>query len=363
MKIFTLRSAVLFCTFVTLIAFGLSQIAAHVGPAVAVALFFAVNFACAPTGGFKLCLTAFDIAKLNSADDATALIEENRNAAPELTIAPGFEIKGTSFDTVIRTSYPEGGFKPLGGGVALGVNNFTNKKVEVYNYDNPLQEKADIVKSHRRGSAMALTLASSGAINGAMQLLGRTLYYGARSFGGGSDAHPGLIDLYDSANKTIDATGTAANTGSSVWFIKWGQQEDGNVSYVFGNDRGFTLREWLLQQIQTNPGSSPAKYTDVWTNSLACAVGIQLTNIHAVGRIKNLTEDSGKGLTDLLGYRMLETFPVGWQPDVALMTKRGRRQLQVSRTTSLAVTAPLPIDIAGVPIVVTDSILNTEAIA
>lgn len=307
-------------------------------------------------------MNTLDLAKLNAADDMTSLIEQNKNAAPEMSIAPAFTVKGTNFDTTVRTSYPEGGFKPVGGGVALGTQGFEVKKVETFAYENPLQEKDDVAKRYRKGSAAFLALAASGALAGGMQLIGRALYYGARAFGGGTDAHPGLLDMYDVTNKTVDATGTTASTGSSVWFIKWGNQDDGNVSYVYGNDIVFQMREWMLQQIQTNPGTTPAKYTDVWTNALKAGIGVQLTNIHAVGRIKKLTEDSGKGLTDALGYLMLEKFPVGWTPDVALMTKRSLRQLRVSRTTSLQVTAPQPTDIAGIPIVVTDSILNTEAL-
>jgi hypothetical protein len=310
-------------------------------------------------------MNAIDLIKLNAADDMSGLIEENQNVAPELSLLPAFTIKGTSFPTVIRKSYPAGGFKPMAGGVAVGSSDFENKTVNTFNYANPLREAADRIKSYRRGSAAALAIAASGALNGGIQIMGKSLYYGARALGGGTDAHPGLIDLYDSANKTVDATGTTADTCSSVWFLKFGNQEDGMISYVFGNERGFTLRDWILQQIDIGSG----KLADFYTNELSAAVGVQLTNIHAAGRIKKLTEDSGKGLTDKLGYQLLEKFPVGFVPDVALMTKRSRRQLQESRSAigqtayGSGAYAPLPTDIAGVRIVVTDSIANTEALS
>lgn len=310
-------------------------------------------------------MNAIDLIKLNAADDLAGLIEENQNAAPELKLAPAFTIKGTSFVTCIRKTYPEGGFKPLGGGVALGSSDFENKTVNVFNYANPMQEKKDRAQGYRRGAAAWLALASSGAMNGAALLLGRAFYYGARAFGGGADAHPGLIDLYDVTNKTVDATGTTAATGSSAWFIKWGSQDDGNISYVFGNDRTLTMREWLLQQIQTNPGETPAKYADAYTNELSCAPGIQLNNIHAACRIKKLTEDSGKGLTDTLGYQAIAKFPVGFKPDVCLVTRRSVLQLRTSRAATTGVlpdAVPWPTSIAGVPIVETDSISNTEAL-
>ena len=178
----------------------------------------------------------------------------------------------------------------------------------------------------------------------------------------GTNAFPGLIDLYDATNKFVDAGGTTASTGSSAWFVKFGDMEDGMVSMVFGNDQLFASREWILQQLAVDGGTG---VTDVMTNLLAAAVGVALADQDAVVRIGKLTEDSGKGLTDSLGYRALEKFPVGYTPDVCLMTKRSQRQLRDSRTNTNggAPNAPLPTDIAGIPIVLTDSILNTEALS
>jgi len=317
------------------------------------------------TGAFSgtLGLNALDIAKLNAGDEMSALIEKNKNAAPELALFPAFEIAGTSATTCIRTGYPAGAFKKLGGGVTPGGSSFDNVQFSLYNYDNPLQERDDIMKSHRKGRDFALALALSGAVKGAFELMGKAVYYGARSFGGGVDAFPGLIDLYDSTTKFVDAGGTTASTGSSVWFIKFGDQEDGLVSMIFGNGRGLSARDWLLQQLVID--SATGTVADGWTNSLNAAVGVQLADVDAAVRIGKLTEDSGKGLTDTLGYKALEKFPVGMKPDVALMTRRSQRQLRDSRTGTGggAPNIALPTDIAGIPIVLTDSILNTEALA
>jgi hypothetical protein len=352
---------------VALLAFGFSQLAGQIGAPAAAGLYLALNFAAFQSlGGFSAAfgVSAVELAKLNAADDLVGLVEENQNVAPELTIVPAFTIKGTSFPTITRKTFPSGAFKKRGAGVAVGTTTFENGLVQCFPYENPMQETVDIVKAYRRGSAAFLSLVASGAVKGGMQLIGKALYYGARSFGGGVDAHPGLIDMYDSTNMVIDAAGTTADTGSSVWFIKWGNQEDGNVSYVFGNDRVFELGEWMRQLVEVSTG----KKAMCEVNSLAADIGVQLTNLKACGRIKKLTEDSGKGLTDALGYKLLEKFPVGIVPDVALMTKRSRRQLQESRSAvgqtayGSGAVAPLPTDIAGVPIVVTDSILNTEAL-
>ncbi|MFA5262361.1 MAG: major capsid protein [Opitutaceae bacterium] len=306
--------------------------------------------------------TALDIAKLNASDEMAGLVEKNKNVAPELSRVPAFMIKGLAFKTNVRLNVPEGGFKPLGGGVVPGKSEYDTKIVECFSYSNPLREMADVVRSHRKGQAYALALAASGAMKGAMEKIGRAFYYGATSLGGSTDSTPGLIDLYDSTNKVVDAGGTTASTGSSAWFVKFGNEEDGLVSLVFGEERVFALREWILQQIITN--TTTGALADAWTNDLASAVGVQLNDIDAAVRIKKLTEDSGKGMTDSLGYKAIEKFPVGMRPDVCFMTKRSVRQLRDSRTGNLggSTNTPWPTDVAGIPIVETDSISNVEAL-
>jgi hypothetical protein len=68
----------------------------------------------------------------------------------------------------------------------------------------------------------------------------------------------------------------------------------------------------------------------------------------------------------------LENFPSGVMPTHIFMSRRSRSQLQQSRTVTLQgagssrpnqpIYSPLPTEFEGIPIVVTDSILNTDAI-
>jgi hypothetical protein len=54
--------------------------------------------------------------------------------------------------------------------------------------------------------------------------------------------------------------------------------------------------------------------------------------------------------------------PAGIKPDVYFMSKRSRAQLRTSRSTPENVYPAMPTELNGVPIIVTDSILNTDAI-
>lgn len=358
---FSLRFIVTAVALVGLLAFGLNKISNAYGPLAAVAAWLALSAACAPRAGYSFGVTAVELAKLNSQDDFAGLVEENQTVAPELNLVPAFTIKGTSFTTLLRKTYPAGSFKKRGAGVAIGDTTFQPELVQCFPYENPFRETLDTAKAYRRGEAAFLSLVASGGVKGALELIGRALYYGARTFGGGVDAHPGLLDMYDSTNMVVDAGGTTASTGSSVWFIKFGNAEDGNVSYVFGNDRVMSLGDWQKQLAEITSG----KQAMAWVNALAADIGVQCTQVKAVCRIKKLTEDPGKGMTDSLAYTALGKMPAAFKPDVALMTRRSVAQLRTSRAAVTGVPADSvswPTMVAGVKIVETDSILNTEAL-
>jgi hypothetical protein len=137
---------------------------------------------------------------------------------------------------------------------------------------------------------------------------------------------------------------------------------------IGGQNSAFELEDFRVQMINDAAGNPYSAYVA----GLTAWIGMQIGNQNSVRRIANLTADSGKGLTDLLLSDALATFPVGFMPDAIFMSRRSRSQLQKSRTVVLQgsgkarpdqpTLAPLPTEYDGIPIVVTDSILNTDAI-
>jgi hypothetical protein len=197
------------------------------------------------------------------------------------------------------------------------------------------------------------------------QTLAKQFYYGR----GTADAkgHPGLIDAYDSTNMVVDAGGTTAATGGSVWLVKFGPKA---VQWVYGADGMLALSEVTVQRV-LDVSSNPY---DAYCQTLLAYPGLQVGTTRAVCRIKKLTADAGKGLTDILLSQAIAKFQVGVVPDAILMSRRSRQQLQASRTVTLfgqgsmkpsgglATLAPLPTEYDGIPIAVTDAILDTEAL-
>ncbi|MFK5282461.1 hypothetical protein ACI3PL_23160, partial [Lacticaseibacillus paracasei] len=64
-------------------------------------------------------------------------------------------------------------------------------------------------------------------------------------------------------------------------------------------------------------------------------IGLQLGNVNCVGRILNVTADSGKTASDSLVSQLIEKFPVGYTPDALYMSRRSAGQLARSRTVTI----------------------------
>lgn len=178
--------------------------------------------------------------------------------------------------------------------------------------------------------------------------------------GGASGGFVGMADVLDDKDDpmVVDATGAVAGTGSSVWAVVLGENDCMGV--YKGDGPMMELGETIVQQALDGDGKSyPVYYTPGCT-----WLGMQVGSAFSFGRICNLTAENGKGLTDILLSQLLEQFPAGEGPDLLLMSRRSRGQLQRSRTTysPTGQPAPLPQEYEGVPIVVTDAISNTETI-
>ena len=127
-----------------------------------------------------------------------------------------------------------------------------------------------------------------------------------------------------------------------------------------GNNINFTISETFRSMVLgANSKSMTALCRDAGAH-----LGIQVGSKYACVRIANLTADSGKGLTDALLEDAMALFPSAMQPTVIAMSRRSRKQLRKSRTTysPTGSPAPNPIEFDGVPIYVTDSIIDTETL-
>lgn len=309
--------------------------------------------------------TLLDIAQSTGDDGIAALIEEVIKVVPEVALGAARTVKGTQYKTTVRTGLPNTTFRQANLGGVLSKSKYENRLYECSITDTPWTCDKAIADAHEDGAAAYIASEAKGIMLAQTIMLGRQFYYGKPMAPGDATVpfsdplgFPGLLQMYDVANMTVDAAGTTAGTASSVWAVSWG---DDGVQWLYGN------------------GSNPLQLTDVKTivvpdangnlltqyhQQLLAWVGLKLASMKRVACIKNITADSGKTLNDAKMYDLEAIFPVGYRPDCYLMSRRSVTQLVKSRTatTTTGVNPPVPTEFNGIPIVLTDSIQNTEAL-
>lgn len=313
--------------------------------------------------------TVLDIAKANGSDAVIGLIDETIKSHPELSLLPARTISGLNYKTLVRTGLPSGTtFRDLNQGVTVSKAEYVNRLVETFTFNPRWECDKAVADRYEDGAEAWIALEAEAQVEYGMIDLSRQFYYGNKvgGFAANSKGYPGLIDSYDPVNMTVNAGGTTANTGSSVWLVMSGPKA---VQWVWGKDglmEPSDVRKETLRDSDGNPFTG-------YVQEMLAYPGLQVASQRCVVRIKNLTADAGKGLTDALVAAALALFPVGWAPDLMLMSRRSRSQLQASRSVNVTIftgkdkpggnvenTAALPTESQGIPIQTTDAIRDNE---
>jgi hypothetical protein len=307
--------------------------------------------------------TLHDIAVQRGVDAVVGLIDEAAKAHPEITAVSARTIKGTNYKTLVRTALgnTSGSFRDANEGVTAHKHTYVNRLVETFILNPRWECDKALADAHEDGAEAFIRLEAEGTMEGEFQALSKQFYYGHDN-GGHAKGHPGLIDMYDATNMVVDAGGTTATTGSSVWFVCFGEKD---VQWVWGQNGQLQPSDIRIETIY-DANDNPL---DGYVQTMTAWAGLQVASLRSIVRIKKLTADSGKGLTDDLIASALLKFPTGKVPDACFMSRRSLGQLQSSRTATnpTGQPAPFPTTIIGlgdknIPILVTDGILDTEAL-
>ena len=296
-------------------------------------------------------LTLPDLAKLNADDLRRGIIEEAIAVAPELRVATSRIIPGTEYRSVIRTGLPSAGFREGNTGVDPSKSTFDNKLCKAHILAARVECDQAIADAYIDGPEAYQALEAVGVLEASYRKAGAQFYYGVDNDPLG---FPGLVASYDAANMTVDAEGTTAL--ASVWFVKFGERD---VQFVFGENTVLKLGEWRVESLADENGKKfPGYVADMTT-----WIGLQVVNRHSAVRIKNLGTNIGKGMTDDLAFEALGEVPGRCRSRLCFMNRRALEQLRRSRTkvTSPTGVPTLPDNVAGIPIVITDSLSNAEA--
>jgi len=305
-----------------------------------------------PTG----LLNLLDLAKRTNNPDAPDLIEAVTTFAPEITQIFGRPIVGTGYMASLRTVLPATGFRSINSGTALTKSEYAEKFIQCFLMDAQMQVDEMLPGKQGLPLATVLTNEAMGVVTSAGITVGSQFYYGKAA--DANKGFPGLQTQVDSS-LVVDAGGTTDNTATSVYAICEGLDA---THLLFGDNGKIVMPEdWRLQRVTDANGN----YFNAWLNNLASWIGLQVGHPKSVGRIKKLTQDTGKGLTDALLGKLISQFPIRMKPTKIFLTPRSLEQLRASRTATTVngVPVPKPDNYAGIPLIETDSILNTETLA
>lgn len=304
-------------------------------------------------------LTLLDIAARTGSDAVVGLIEDVTTFAPEFSIVPAMTKPGTTYKVTRRTALPTASFRNVGDASTIQKSTYVQEDKSMYFLDVPLQIDEAILKGDTGEVGNLLANEAAGALEAAAIKLGSQFYYGLAA-----DAKGFTGLLAQSVGKW--PTGQTTNTTSAylVWIDPQG------VSFVVGNDGSIDLGEWTRQAYM--PAATTQKM--VWVNNLSSYIGLQVGSASAVWRVSGINTTAG--MTDARGAGLISKVPMARRNGLRwFMNRTAAYTLQASRAALGAVTgtggqqvqltnnlayAAMPTECCGVPITITDSLVDTE---
>lgn len=294
--------------------------------------------------------TLLDIVKANGNDQAVPLIEEVITYNPELRLLGAKTIKGTQYKTLVQTALPTVNWRSANQGIDPSKEAYENRLFECFIMNARWVCDKAVADANEKGPPELIARAAISQVKAAGLAVTQQMYYG------GVGGFPGISNYVDSS-MIINAGGTTADTGSSLWGITFGETA---VELVVGGNGAFEVGDVTEQLVADADG----KYFLAYVQEFMSWLGLQCLNKYSVSVIRNLTLDSGKNLTDSLLGDLIATYPAGHKPDAFFATRRSINGLMKSRTATNATGAPAPwpTEYAGIPIYASESIRNNEAI-
>lgn len=304
-----------------------------------------------------------DIVKANGNDAMVGLVDETIKLHPEVQFGAARTIKGIMYKTRIRTALggTDASFRAANAGTTRISHVYENRLVECFISEPRIECDKAVADSYEDGGPAYIAIEAAGALEATFQGMGKQFFYGTNATFGNAAGYPGLLQSVIAA-MTIDAGGTTDNVGSSVWAVKFGPQA---VQWIWGLNGQLGLGPVRVESI-IDPNDSTKKF-DGYVSSMLCRPGLQVGSVLAIGRIKKLTTDAGKGMTDALAAQMFQKFQeqgVG-KPDAFFATPRSLEQMRAARTATNDTGKPAPpvSDFFGTPVYPTTSLSNIETLA
>ncbi|GAB5513512.1 major capsid protein [Rhodopirellula baltica] len=302
-------------------------------------------------------ITIADLVKINSMDVAENDISDLLIDAPLIrSLVADTASNGTSHKYTKEASAPVVGFRSANDGRDHDASSDTLVTIDLKILDASFHVDKAVADAYTKGGPDALMgREAKRHLRAAFSVGEKQLLYGT---GNESDGFVGLADAATlsatDADKVITPS-TSVGGFSSVFAIR-SVDEMSDLALITGQDGNLEIGDRYEQMVEGTNGKFPA-----YCQSITGWMGLQLGSVHSVARLANLGKDTGQ-LDDDLIAQLLALFPSSRPATALVMNRRSLSQLQQSRTATNATgaPAPFPTEAFNVPIILTDSVSNSE---
>lgn len=310
-------------------------------------------------------LNLLDLVARSSSDTVAGLIELVTTSAPEMQVLPVIPRAGTTYKVTRRSLLPGSGFRNVNEGVAKTASTYTQQVVSMNFLDVQLEVDDAIVRGDTGEIGDLLLQEAEAGLRSAVITVGEQVWYGTSA-----DAK-GFAGVQSQLTTAFEVTAGGTTNTTSAYLLYCGA--DG-IHLPVGMDGEIKMGDWTTQQVRD--GSSNPYMAHV--NSISGYIGLQVIPSTAY-RIRGIEQgNNSRWLTDARGaellalvpsrYRIPQTTPGGtglrW-----FINRSAAYTLQASRSAvgqtafAAGAFAPLPTEIQGIPVTITDSIVSTETAA
>lgn len=298
-----------------------------------------------------------DLAKINDKNTNDYGISDLLDDAPLLKVlAADVASNGLTHKYLKETGAPSVGFRAINVGRENSKSADTVVSVDLKLLDASFAVDKALADGYRGGPEVFLAREARRHLKAAFAAAESQIINGTSA-----DGFDGMSDALLLANAmTVNAGGTTAATGSSVYAVRTSDSGT-DVQAILGQEGQIAIADPVVQAIEdvTNGG----RYAGYFS-TIQAWMTLQVGGVFSLGRVANVTADSGKTLDDDKLAELLSRFPASRPPSYFVLNRRSLKQLQQSRTATNATgaPAPFPTEAFGIPIIVTDAISSTETL-
>ncbi len=323
-------------------------------------------------------LNLFDLITLQHNDIFTGLIEDKTTYAPELSILPVTVRPGITYKVASRTALPTAGFRAANSGLTPTKSTFKQQIKEMFYSDCQVAIDEMIVKGDDRSVGDLISIEAQGALQSTLINVGSQTYYGQAG-----DGSNGFVGLRAQMVATASVGGT---TNSTTAYFTWTNPHWG-VGYDIGRDGAIAMtppERLYVPASALNSGASGNLWA--WCTNISFFIGLSVKSqysVYGVTGITNATTGSGAGyfpngnntvlyqaMTDRAAAQLVSSIPLVRRKGLVvfmnplaqytLQQSRSSLNFQVAGSSGTPAWSSRPVEVEGFPIVVTDSITNTE---